>query len=240
MADRLNIPAGSWRPRPRGSFIDPQVKRIGVVAAGLAAVLGLGFGGYSLVVHRPHTVPVIEADSRPIRVRPDNPGGMQVVGADELVGSGTGPAAMAPPPEVPAPQALRAKINAETHPAMQPVSMVSPPAEPSSPISSMPEQRAPAAARPALLAKPSSAPATGTQVQLAALESEQAAMMEWQRLSHRMPDLLSARQPAVQRAERDGKSIYRLRTGGFADIASATAFCVQVRSKGAGCSIASF
>ncbi len=55
-----------------------------------------------------------------------------------------------------------------------------------------------------------------------------------------MPGLLDSHQPAVQRAERSGKTIFRLRTGGFTDVASATAFCAQVRSKGAGCTIASF
>jgi hypothetical protein len=65
-------------------------------------------------------------------------------------------------------------------------------------------------------------------------------MAEWRLLSHRMPDLLSARHPAVMRAEHDGKPIWRLRTGGFADVAAATAFCQQVRAKGGGCAIASF
>jgi hypothetical protein len=77
-------------------------------------------------------------------------------------------------------------------------------------------------------------------VQLAALASQEAAMTEWQRLSKRMPDLLASRHPAVQRVDVDGKTFFRLRTGGFADIAQATAFCTEVRAKGGGCSIASF
>ena len=77
-------------------------------------------------------------------------------------------------------------------------------------------------------------------VQLAALGSEQAAQTEWQRLAKRMPDLLQDRQPVVQRAEKDGNPIWRLRTGGFADIAEATGFCGKVRAKGADCSLASF
>jgi cell division septation protein DedD len=80
----------------------------------------------------------------------------------------------------------------------------------------------------------------GTLVQLAALSSEDAARTEWTRLEKRMPDLFNSRQPAVSKFEREGKTFWRLRTGGFSDIAQATAFCEQVRAKGNGCSIAAF
>ena len=93
---------------------------------------------------------------------------------------------------------------------------------------------------PAQAARPTPSPATGTLVQLAAVSSEEAAQSEWQRLAKRMPDLLSDRRPVVQRSERDGRTIWRVRTGGFTDTADATAFCVRVRGKGGACSIASF
>jgi hypothetical protein len=86
---------------------------------------------------------------------------------------------------------------------------------------------------------PPSAPVGHAAVQLAAVGSEEAALSEWQRLSHRMPDLLSGRQPTVSKTEHGGRTYYRLRTGGFADIAQATAFCEQVRAKGNGCMLTS-
>ena len=70
--------------------------------------------------------------------------------------------------------------------------------------------------------------------------SEDAAKSEWQRLSKRLPDLLGQRKPAFSKTEHDGKALWRVRTGGFADVAQATAFCEKVRAKGAGCSVADF
>ena len=66
------------------------------------------------------------------------------------------------------------------------------------------------------------------------------AKSEWQRLSKRLPDLLGQRKPAFSKTEHDGKAMWRVRTGGFADVPQATAFCEKVRAKGAGCSVADF
>ncbi len=247
MSERGNMPVESWRPQRRASLLDGQGLRIVSIAGCVLVALGGGYAGYAMVNRAPRIIPVIEADSRPIRVRPDNPGGMQVAGAEEAImgGEGNGRAdAMAPPPEVPQPQVLRAQIEAARQPApapppAQPVSLAAPPAPPPPAISAAPEQR-PAAAPPPPRATPARPVAAGLAVQLAALDSEAAAMAEWQRLAKKMPELLSSHQPAVLRLDRDGKTFFRLRTGGFSDAAQAASFCTQVKAKGGGCSVASF
>ena len=245
MGERLSVPSESWRPQRRGGVFGPQVTRMALIAGGLLAVLGVGYGGYAMVGRAPRLVPLIEADSRPVRVRPDNPGGMQVAGAEEQIMGGPGSGqvdVMAPPPEVPQPQVLRAQIQAArqpTPPPVQPVSLAAPPAPPPPSISALPEQRVVVPIKPPA-PRPAPPLAAGLQVQLAAMDSEAAAVAEWQRLAKRMPDLLATRHPAVQRTERDGKTLFRLRTGGFADIAQATSFCTQMKAKGVGCAIASF
>src|SRR5689334_22222765 len=91
--------------------MDPGTRRLALIAGGLGAALIVVVGGWELVGSRSTSVPVVQADNRPIRVKPDNPGGMQVAGANEdILSGGTESAAgkLAPPPETPAPQALRA------------------------------------------------------------------------------------------------------------------------------------
>ena len=72
-------------------------------------------------------------------------------------------------------------------------------------------------------------------VQLGAVPSEHAAEQAWQRLKQKMPDQFSGHEPIIARAERDGRVFWRLRTGGFSDMADAVSFCDHVRQGGGDC-----
>lgn len=242
MSDDLHIPAagrGSVPIRtyyqPRRPGMDRGTKVLLTVAAGLGGLLVAGVGGWALSGRHAAVVPVIEADSRPVRVKPENPGGLQVAGADEQVmgGRGSRVQSLAPPAETPAAQALRAQMPPQ---AAVPPPVPALPALPAAPPAAVVLQPALLPAPTAIRQAPAPA-AGGTLVQLAAVDSEGAAQTEWQRLAKRMPGLLGDRQPVVQKAERDGRALWRLRTGGFLDIAEATAFCARVRAKGGACSI---
>ena len=74
-------------------------------------------------------------------------------------------------------------------------------------------------------------PTGRVKVQLAALPTEQAAKDEWARLQRKLPDL-KGHSPSITSADVNGKTWYRLRTGGFADPAAAKTFCDQARGKG--------
>ncbi|GAC1343477.1 MAG: hypothetical protein NVSMB18_19380 [Acetobacteraceae bacterium] len=282
MSDDISIPQAGAMPRmsfshsyrTRRTGMDQTTKRLLIAAGVLGLLLVGGMSTWVVMGRRPATVPVIEADSRPLRVKPDNPGGMQIAGADEVVMGGNGRAGtdtMAPAAEAPAPQALRAQMKQPSAPGPDaasvapaagtgPAVVASAPAMPvpagaGTAVSPLPDtptrgaarMAAPTPAAPATTASATTAlaasarAATGAmQVQLAAMGSEAAAQAEWQRLAKQMPDLLGTRHPVVLRAERDGKTIWRVRTGGFADVADATGFCGRVRAKGGACSIASF
>jgi len=258
--DDLQIPPSAGGYGYRASYraqsggMDGMTRKLLIAAVGLGGVLLAGMGGWALLGHHSGPVPVIEADTRPLRVKPDNAGGMQVAGADEQVMGEQSRSAqtMAPRAEAPAPQALRAQQQLPPLPdapaAATPVPGLaapsSPPAVAGSGVSPLPDTARPparagaAAAKPAL---PAAAPVAGvTLVQLAAVDTEQGAQAEWQRLARRMPDVLGDRRLVLQRAERDGKAVWRVRTGGFSDVADATAFCSRLRAKGASCTIAAF
>jgi hypothetical protein len=220
-------------------------------------------GVWSLGGHRQSGVPVIEADSRPLRVKPANPGGLQVDGVNDsiLSGESDAKAALAPPPETPQPQVLKAEEKAAAvaapAPAKPPPALLSA-AEPSRPAAtaetksvasptSRPEPVAsakpvpvPAPPQPAAARQAAPVAAGGTVVQLAAVSSEEAAKAEWLRLEHRYGDLLAGHTPLFSRTEHAGKTFWRVRARGFADTAQAMQFCERVKAKGGGCAIASF
>jgi cell division septation protein DedD len=237
----------NYRVSRRSEGIDPNTRRLAMIAGGIGGAFALLVGVYSLSGHHGGGVPVVQADSRPLRVKPENAGGMQVAGADDSVMSGAGDAQakLAPAPEVPAPNALRTPAPSASTSPVQPASLS--PAQPApapGPVAALPEPKP--AAKTA--AKPAPAPATaqvapaapaghGPVVQLGALGTEQAAMTEWQRLEKKMPDVFGGRKPMVSKIEHDGKTFFRLRTGGFADATAAKGFCEQVKAKGGGCAV---
>ncbi len=264
MSDDLSIPSPTYRIPRRSRGMDPATRRLALIAGGLGATLLLVIGGWTALGHRSGAVPVVQADSRPIRVKPDNPGGMQVAGANEDILSGdpdTNSGKLAPPPETPNPQAMRAPpappaVVAAPAPIAAPAAM--PRMAPDKAAAMVekapltPVKAAPAVAAAAIVAPDKhgaaalpaadhgAAVAKGALVQLAAVSSEAAAKVEWQRLQKRMPDLLDNRQPAFSQVERDGHMLWRVRTGGFSDFSQATVFCERVRTKGSSCSVADF
>ncbi|MBV9757128.1 MAG: SPOR domain-containing protein [Alphaproteobacteria bacterium] len=242
---------------------DPGMRRLGIIAGGIGGALLLIVGAWSVSRGHSHGIPVVEAPGGPLRVKPENPGGMQVAGADDPILSGDAngkqPEALAPPPETPAPAALHAPhaeapkpppaASAPAHPIIGATTPATAPAPPQRPATA----EAPAAGTPArpptphappakllAAAEPATHPAGRTEVQLAAVTSEEAAKTEWDRLARRMPELLGGHRPLVIRAEHDGHVVWRLRTGGFGDAGAAGVFCEHVRAKGGGCAIASF
>jgi len=350
--------------------MDPATKRLTIFATVIGtALLGL-VAVWAFTGHHHGGVPVVEAPSGPLKIKPSNPGGMQVDGANDAILSGetAGKETVAPGPEAPAPQALKAQEQAAATQAAEspaPAAAVAPPGgtadatataatadagapaaaaeshplpplrphvsaragavastpapagstasdgtasvrlipgakpggllasvEPGAPraaartptqLTPPPATAAPAATAsaqaPARLAaaQPAQAPLVAATpgpvrtakarplpsaaaasalgvapapeaatkghhaaIQLAAVASSEAALAEWQRLAKRYPDLLGGRKPAISKTEHDGKTFYRVRTGGFVDSAQASAMCQQVRARGGACTVASF
>jgi hypothetical protein len=153
------------------------------------------------------------------------------------------PAIAAQPPVVSAPAQTSAAA-----PAPAALSIPSVPETPAAPGSKQMAMTVPPPSRQAAqthdLAQeyhPQGTPVHGqVHVQLAALDSRDAAMREWDHLSHRMPDLFAGRRPIFSQAQVNGHNWWRLRTAGFTSVAEATKFCEDVRAHGGACTVASF
>ncbi|WP_372619283.1 SPOR domain-containing protein [Falsiroseomonas sp.] len=223
--------------------------RMLAVAGVLLALVAGGAGGWWAFQRfgGPQTIPVVEADPRPYKVRPDDPGGLRVPNQAELIlerpaARSQGPAqagrasALAPEAETPDLNMLRAAV------APPPVSVAAAPPQPAPEPAAAPEVAAAAPPAPEPAPQPAAAPAparaaTGSvQVQLGALTSVEAARAEWARLNRLVPELLEGRTPQIVRFEREGRSpLFRLRTGGLPDADTAAEFCEQIKARRGAC-----
>ncbi|APX11652.1 SPOR domain-containing protein [Tateyamaria omphalii] len=77
---------------------------------------------------------------------------------------------------------------------------------------------------------------TGTRlVQLGAFDSPDIARAQWDQMQGRFGDLLRDKERIVQQAQSGGRTFYRLRAHGFADLSDARRFCSALVAEGADC-----
>jgi hypothetical protein len=230
--------------RPRfGGLVASLVALVvtGLFAGGLwfAYQQGLKHGG---VITGAADVPLIRADERPIKVRPEKPGGMEVPDRDKLIYTQKRAAVehLLPPPEKPMPRPTApsaAAPSASPQPPPVPAGAgagnPAPLAQPQQPAGKPPAK----AEAAATAAKPAAAQKTGgTRIQLASVRSEEAARQEWDRIRRANPDLLGSASATPVRADLGDKGVfYRLQT---APIADAERVCGELKQRNFGCVIA--
>lgn len=78
--------------------------------------------------------------------------------------------------------------------------------------------------------------AAGTRLaQLGAFDSEEVARAEWDKVAMRFPEMLEGKDRVIEKAQSGGKTFYRLRAAGFADLSDARRFCAALMAGQAAC-----
>ena len=88
---------------------------------------------------------------------------------------------------------------------------------------------------PSLDIDPADIPAGTRLVQLGAYDSAEVARAEWERIAGRFDSFMDGKQRVVQKAEKAGRTFYRLRAHGFDDVADARRFCSALVAQNAAC-----
>jgi cell division septation protein DedD len=99
---------------------------------------------------------------------------------------------------------------------------------------------APAPPAPVQAAPSANAVTGGAAVQLGALNSPADAERAWRNISDTVPALFTGKEPNIQPVTINGKTLYRLRVGGFDKKADAAKFCGEVSAAGNACTVANF
>jgi hypothetical protein len=174
-------------------------------------------------------VPLIRADTRPLMVRPAEPGGLKIPDRNMLIYD-------------PGKQMVEHLLPPPEQPMVRPTAAAAPAAA----SAGAPTMSAPAAPPPATAAAPMppatarGAPATKTgnvRLQLGSVHSAAAARLEWDRLRQRNSDLLGALSASPVRADLGDKGVfYRIETGPIGS-AAADRLCGALKARKVGCVI---
>lgn len=102
-------------------------------------------------------------------------------------------------------------------------------------LSQVRQVTAPASSDVARDIDPADIPAGTRMAQLGAFESAAIAQKEWTRLSGKFDEYLAGKDRVVQKAQSGGRTFYRLRAMGFADLSDARRFCSALVAENADC-----
>jgi len=191
----------------------------------------------------PANVPLIRADTEPVKVKPEKAGGMNIPDKDDplyAMKPGQSPAEhILPPPEAPQPRPVAPPPPAAA-PAPQVAQTVAPPGAFPPPLPA-PPQVAPLS-RPAPKAadaeKPAAAAGPPMKIQLASLRTPDEARDEWQRVKHDNSDLLGRFTAVAVRADLGDRGVwYRVEVGPVGDKASALKLCKALKERDLGCQL---
>ena len=234
----------------------------------VAFVVAVALGGFSAVVWYSFTkgqednqealVPLIKAENKPIKVRPEKPGGMEVPNQDKLVYSRMNPGERPPPvekllplPETPVAKPAASPEDGSTGNAKK-VAAAAPTAEgpaaakgtakvqpalPAPKIAGLEKAKKEAAMAKAGAELAVIAPALGGySIQLAALRSRDRAQEHWRKLRKAHGDILGQLTHTVVTADLgDRGTFYRLRAGRLPDRAAAERLCAKLAARKVGC-----
>lgn len=260
----VESPLGDAEARGAGLSAQRFVNMVGAVLS-VALIAGVAYWGYRLAVRDVSGVPVVRALEGPMRVAPDDPGGMQAAYQGLAVNAVAAEGIAAPVPErivlAPAPVGLDTPEPVEVitevtdavlrrlEPYDGPIEVI-PASIPGIARSPIPRPRpdtdlmAETAAREVLNAL---APGAGIEidpdtltpgtrlVQLGAYDDAAAARAEWDALAGRFAAHMDGKGRVIQAAESGGKTFYRLRVHGFRDEADARRFCAVLVAENATC-----
>lgn len=187
-------------------------------------------------------VPLIQADTGPVKIKPDKAGGMSIPDRDDPIYSmqpGANPTEhLLPPPEAPAPRPVAppppvAAVPPRAAPGIEPGPTPLP--APGPPPAAAAVRAAP---KPAPAAKPEVVAGPPMKVQLASLRTPDEARDEWQRVKRENGDLLGKYTAVAVRADLGDRGVwYRVEVGPVGDRAAALRLCKALRDRDLGCQL---